>query len=99
MEKSQEIDIQVRRTGSFKLKDKENRNYQAINLIKQFGFLPEVIIIEKEQGRSNAFRVLAVLTEEEKKLEANRIKNLEATKPNGKSKESRIRAKQTRKTE
>lgn len=76
-----ESDIRVRRTGIFKLKDVAGRTFQGINLKKQFGFIPEVIIIEKIWGRSNVFQVLAVLTDEEKKLEDERIKNYKAVQP------------------
>ena len=59
--------IRVRSTPPFKLKDKPTRQYQGINLSKQFGFLPEVIIIEKVPGHTNTMVVRAVLTEDEKK--------------------------------
>lgn len=47
-------------TPPFKLKDKGKRGYQAINLKKQFGFIPEVIVIEKFVGENNVLRVRAV---------------------------------------
>ena len=68
-------DIRVINSPPFKLKDKAGRQFQAMNLKKQFGFIPEVIIVEKVAGHTNAFFVRAVLTEEKKKLEDKRINN------------------------
>lgn len=68
--KRKQPDIRVKSTPPFKLKDKTpRRRWQAINLKKQFGFIPEVIIIEKVWGRNNALIVRAVLTPEEIKKE------------------------------
>lgn len=67
-------DVRVRTTPPFKLKDKESRKYQGINLKKQFGFIPEVIIIEKVQGYNNTMVVRAVLTEDEIKKEKELLK-------------------------
>jgi len=58
-------EIRVKNTPPFKLKDKTGRNFQAINLRKQFGFLPEIIIIEKIPIEHDVLFVRAVLTEEE----------------------------------
>jgi ribosomal protein L19 len=58
-------EIRVRTTPVFKLKDRPTRYFVGINLKKQFGFLPEVIIIEKVRGSNNAFLVRAVMTKEE----------------------------------
>lgn len=57
-------DIRIRSTIPFKLKDKKGRQYKAFNLFTQFGFLPETIIITKEQGNHRIF-LSAVLTKEE----------------------------------
>jgi len=57
--------VRFKSTPYFKLKDKQKRNFQVINLAKQFGFAPEVIIIEKLAGHNNALVVRAVLTSEE----------------------------------
>jgi len=62
--------VKVRTTADFKLKDKLNRQFRAFNLEKQFGFRPEVIIIEKVHGKSNTIRLRAVLTPEEIKKES-----------------------------
>lgn len=59
---------QVRTTPIFKLKDKKHRSFQAINLKKQFGFLPETIIVEKVKGMNNALIVRAIVTPEQAKL-------------------------------
>ena len=57
--------MQVKNTYPFKLKDKPGRQYQPINLKEMFGFVPEVIMIEKLRGENNRFIVRAVLTKEE----------------------------------
>lgn len=43
----------------FKLKDKPQRQYQMIDLVKQFGKVPEVIIVEKVKGMNNTLVVKA----------------------------------------
>lgn len=53
-------DIEFIDTPAFKLKDKQHRNYQAINLQRQFGFIPEVIIVEKMPRSNNVLRVRAI---------------------------------------
>lgn len=57
--------ISVRNTPVFKLKDKPRRQFQVINLVETFGFVPEVIIIEKIKDHTNTFIVRAILTEKE----------------------------------
>jgi hypothetical protein len=64
-------DIRVKSTPAFKLKDKIGRSWQALNLIKQFGFAPETIIIEKVRGQNNIIIVRAVMTPDEIKKEEN----------------------------
>ena len=67
-------EVRVKNTPTFGLKDKHKKHYQAINLKKQFGFLPEVIIVEKMPGKKIVLVVRAVMTPEalaaEKKLRA-----------------------------
>ena len=63
--KKEDLEIRVKSTSYFKLKDKPNRNYQPVNLMKQFGFIPEVVIIEKLRGVNNVVRLVAVLTPDE----------------------------------
>lgn len=58
-------EIRVKSTPPFKLKDRPNRQYIALNFKDQFGFNPETIIIEKVRGSNNALIVRAVLTPEE----------------------------------
>lgn len=74
-----EPDIRVKSTPPFKLKDQKlRRRWQAINLKKQFGFVPETIIIEKVHGRNNVIIVRAIMTKEAIKEEKIRRKNLKA---------------------
>ena len=76
-EPNKQPDIRVKSTPPFKLKDQNiRRRWQAINLKKQFGFVPETIIVEKVHGRNNVLIVRAVMTEEALKEE--RIKKMEA---------------------
>jgi len=51
-------------TRPFKLKDKNNRYFMAINLIQSFRFVPEIIVVEKVRGKNNTMIVRAILTEE-----------------------------------
>jgi hypothetical protein len=67
--KNEADDIRARNTPIFKLKDKQGRRFQAIHLVKQFGFVPEVIIVEKVHGMNNGLIVRAILTKEEKERE------------------------------
>jgi hypothetical protein len=62
-------EIRVRSSGSFKLKNDPRRCWQAIHLKKQFGFIPEVIIVEKVSGQNNRLIVRAVLTKAEMEKE------------------------------
>lgn len=52
----------------------------VVHLEKVFGFLPEVIVVEKKQGSSNTMRIIAVLTpaemEKEDKYIAQKAKDL-----------------------
>lgn len=55
---------QVRTTQPFKLKDHPaHRNHQVVPLEKVFGFLPEVIVIEKVQGQNNRLQISAIIPE------------------------------------
>ena len=65
MAKGEDGTIRVRNTPEFKLKDKPKRRYTVINMKKMFGFIPEVIIVEKVFGHSNTMVVRAILTKEE----------------------------------
>ena len=74
-------DIRVRTSHPFKLKDKDKRHYIPIHLEKMFGFVPEVIIVEKIPGKNNTMIVRAVMTEEEIKKEDKLKKMLVEKKP------------------
>ena len=63
--------VRVRTSSQFKLKDREGKNFRAVQL-KEFGFIPEVIIFERKRG--SWFTVSAVLTPEEIKKEDTRLK-------------------------
>lgn len=67
--KKEEQGLRVKSTPFFKLKKNQGKHYVGINMRKQFGFLPENIIVERSTGRNNVIRVIAVLTEEEIKKE------------------------------
>ena len=69
-------DWQVKSSPEFKLKDKLNRSFMVIHL-KDFGFVPETIIIQKSMGQNNKMRVFAVLTEEEVKKSDKKKKEME----------------------
>jgi len=57
--------VRVRNTPVIHLKDKKDRHFKAIHLKNQFGFVPEIIIVEKSVGQNNRFVVRAVMTKEE----------------------------------
>lgn len=56
--------VQVIASPKIKLKDKAGRGGVVFNLVKDFGFVPEKIIVQKVQGQSNMIVVSAVLTQE-----------------------------------
>jgi hypothetical protein len=78
----EENKFKVKSTPAFKLKDRNGRDVQFIDLKKQFGFIPDVICIQKVKGSNNGMMVHAVLTEAELKkqesIEATMIKKEEA---------------------
>jgi len=57
-------EVRVKNTPPFKLKDKNGRFYKAIHLKNQFGFVPEVIIVEKVKDKHDTIIVRAVMTPE-----------------------------------
>jgi hypothetical protein len=57
--------LQVRSTKAIKLKDKIGRNRLTLNLKEMFGFVPEILVIDKVLGETNKIKVHAVLTDEE----------------------------------
>lgn len=78
--KPEEKGLRVKNTPAFKLKDRPNRQFVFINFKKQFGFIPEVIIVEKIRGKNNGLVVRAILTEAEIKSEDARLAFIEETK-------------------
>lgn len=60
--------LRVRKSIKFRLHD-QDRPYIPIVFKRDFGFVPDAIIIEKIPQISNTFVVLAVLTKEEAKKE------------------------------
>lgn len=57
--------LRVRTSPWFKLRREKGRHFVAVDLVKGFGFIPSMIIVERDQSRSNVMRVNAVLTVEE----------------------------------
>jgi len=64
--------IRVKSSGWFKLRRQAGKHYVAVKLLEGFGFVPEMIIVERDTTRSNVIRVNAVLTEAEIKKEDER---------------------------
>ena len=64
-----QTELQVKSTPFFKLNKKLGKHLQAIDLRKQFGFVPERIIIERLTSRNNVVRIIAVLPDKEIKKE------------------------------
>lgn len=55
------VEFNVKPTPFFKLKKDKEKSFQMIDLKKQFGFLPERVIIERMVDRNNVIRLIAVL--------------------------------------
>lgn len=53
--------LQVKSTPQIKLKDKMGRGGIQFNFMRDFGFIPEEIVIQKVQGRNNCIVVSAIL--------------------------------------
>ena len=65
-EEPKKQNTKLRSTIPFKLKDRPfERQWKAINLKSQFGFLPENIIISKLHGMNNTIVLSAVLPNQE----------------------------------
>jgi hypothetical protein len=69
--KEKEPTVQVRRSPVFKLKAQFGKNLQFINL-KDFGFIPEKLVFERVDN--NHFRINALLTPEQIKIEEGKVK-------------------------
>jgi hypothetical protein len=65
-------EIAVRQLPPMKLKDSNNKNRIVINLKDVFGFLPEIMIIDKVIGKNSTIQIAAVIPQE--KHEKNRKK-------------------------
>lgn len=59
--------VNIKATPFFKISKKPGRNFRVIDLRKQFGFLPDRIVIERLTSANNVVRINAILTEEEEK--------------------------------
>ena len=62
-------EVRARSTLPVKLKDKDKRHYFPIHLKQMFGFIPEMLIVEKVRGKNNTIVVRAIMTPEEIKKE------------------------------
>lgn len=61
--------IPARMASPVVLKDKQGRGGVRYDLKRVFGFLPEVVIIQKVKDKNNTFTLSAVLTDDEIKKE------------------------------
>jgi hypothetical protein len=55
--------IPVKQLAPIKMKDAVNRNRIVMNLTDVFGFLPEILIIDKVLGSNNTIQIAAVIPE------------------------------------
>jgi hypothetical protein len=79
-ESKQSRGIKVRNSAPVHLKDSPKRQFVPIHLKNLFGFVPDIIIIEKVRGQNNRIVVRAVLTEEELKKEEETVITTEEKK-------------------
>ena len=73
--------LEAKSTAEIKLKDKQGRNRVVVNLQKYFGFIPEIIIIDKILGKTNAIKIHAILTDEEIRKEREGVAESEKAAP------------------
>lgn len=71
-------DFPARTTRPFKLKDKSGRGGMVFNLKEVFGFIPDLIVIQKVAGEHDKFVLSAVLTPAELAKEK-KLKNISET--------------------
>lgn len=91
--KEKKTDTQVRTTKQFRLKDNPApRRYQFIYLKEVFGFLPEVIVVEKVHGQNNRLQVSAIIPPAV-------LKAMEEEEKNAKAKIAEVEKKQEAKVE
>lgn len=50
----------IKITPYFKISKKQGKNFQLINLKKQFDFTPDILIIERMLYKHNIIRVIAI---------------------------------------
>lgn len=62
-------EIRVKETRPIKLKGQPGRDMLPLDFIRDFGFIPERIIVRAQQGKVAYISVAVVLTEEEAKKE------------------------------
>ena len=62
--------LQVRTSRPLKLKDKPMRRQVHFNFMRDFGFIPEEILISKVYGDNNTFQLHVVLTPDQLQKEA-----------------------------
>ena len=72
----------VKNSWPVKLKDKPGRHMYPFNLKQTFGFVPEVVIVQKIKGENNRIILSAIMTEDELKKEKLQIKEKNEHKPN-----------------
>lgn len=72
--------LRVRTSRPFALKDKVGRNFVVIRPTIDFGFYPEMMVIEKVPGQNNRMVVRAVLTPEEIEKEDKKLAEQEKDK-------------------
>lgn len=68
--------IQVKKTDPIKFKDKPGRGGVVINFMRDFGYIPEYIVIQKIRGRNNTIQVSAPLSKVIKKAVKKAIKQV-----------------------
>ena len=57
--------VQVKSTNPIKLKDRDGKRGLKVDFMRDFGFIPDVLYIEKVYGQNNAF-ILSVTVPVEK---------------------------------
>lgn len=75
-------EVRVKNMLPIKFKDRpRGRAYEVIHLKPKFGFLPEVIMIEKVPGKNNTMIIRAIMTPEAIKKENDIKKKLKLDTP------------------
>lgn len=59
--------VQVKTTNPIKLKDRDGKRGIRIDFLRDFGFIPEVLYVEKVYGQNNAIVFSATVPEESPK--------------------------------